>query len=245
MNYFNSLTELEQINTINLGDKATLQVNEFVDFVKPLLPEIKKGEAAKAKVAEYYLAHKDSYTDASKKMLDSFMTQVGVSSGYISQLKKAKEYVNSIQNPSLKGYVEEHPVTVQYRLAKSPHEKVMEKFQSGEHCSKREAESFTRVNSEDKISEVTEATKTEYQLKQQREQDLVDDTSLKYIYDTKVAQTYMTGTTNSSIASTMQKISNLTTCDEKRAKQLDHLIELCQEAKRLPSSYVHPKLSLL
>ena len=47
----------------------------------------------------------------------------------------------------------------------------------------------------------------------------------------------LAGTTNSAIAACMEKVSRLTTCDEKREKQFLHLMALCEEALRLPRYY--------
>ena len=236
-NYHNTLTEIDSINTTHLGEKASSQVNDFVTFVKPLIPDIRKGEAAKAKIAEYYLEHKSQYTDGCIKVLEPLVNQLGVSGGYISQIKKAKEYKDNIHNKNLKQWVEEHPVSVQYYIAKSPHDKVMEKFQTGEHCSKREAQDFTRVKTEPDTTPVAEEVKTEYQLRCEREQALVEDSSYPYLSQQSFASTFMGGTTNSILAACMEKVSRLSTCDDKRQKQLDHLIHLCQEAKKLPSHY--------
>ena len=175
MNYFNALTELETINTTQLSEKGSQQVQDFQDFVTPLIPDIRNGEAAKAKIAEYYLEHKNQYTEGCVKVLEPLVNQLGVSAGYISQIKKAKEYKDSIQDTSLEQWVDEHPISIQYHIAKAPHEKVMEKFMTGEHCSKREAESFTRVKSEVKIKPGLEPASSEYQLKVEKAKVLVED----------------------------------------------------------------------
>ena len=218
MNYYNTLTELESINTTHLSDKGLAQVAEFEAFVTPLIPDIRKGDAAKAKIAEFYLRHKSQYTDGCVKVLEPLINQLGVSAGYISQLKKAKEYKDNILHPQLKQWVDEHPVTIQYRLSKAPHKSVMEKFLTGKHCSKREAENFTRVKNEKQLTQPAEPTPTDYQIKVQRAQEMAEDTSYKYLINSEFAQTFMAGTTNSTIAACMEKVSRLTTCDKKEKR---------------------------
>ena len=114
MNYFNELTEIESVTTTHLSTKGSEQVNDFIDFVKPLIPDIKKGEAAKAKIAQYYLDNKSEYTDGCVKVLEPLANQLGVSPGYISQIKKAGEYKNTLSNLGLRQWVDEHPVSIQY-----------------------------------------------------------------------------------------------------------------------------------
>ena len=88
----------------------------------PLIPDIRKGDADKAKIAEFYLENKSQYIDGCKKVLELLISQLGVSAGYISQIKKAKEYKDNIHHPHLKQWVKEHPVNIQYRLSKALHE---------------------------------------------------------------------------------------------------------------------------
>ena len=87
------------------------------------------------------------------------------------------------------------------------------------------------------MSQPADETKTDFQLQQERYAEMVEDESYKYITNSKFAQTFMAGTTNSAIAACMEKVSRLTTCDEKREKQLLHLMALCEEALRLPRYY--------
>ena len=242
MNYYNALTELETIDATHLSVKGSEQMNDFISFATPLIPDIKRGDAAKAKIAQYYLERKATYTEGCQKMLEPLIAQLGVSGGYISQIKKANEYKESLHNDSLKQWVDEHPVTIQYRLAKAPHQQVMEKFLSGEHCSKREVENFTRVKPE--VTEVelepcSEPTLTEYQEQLKKQQDLIDDSELPYIHNHDSAKAYLASTTSSALAVCMEKINRLSTCDEDRRKQLLHLIKLAEKALELPAHYQH------
>ena len=242
MNYHNALTEIESINTTHLSAKGSEQVLDFKEFVEPLIPDIKRGEAAKAKIAEYYLEHKATYTEGAVACLEPLVQQLGVSGAYISQIKKAKEFKQSIHNPNLKQWVEEHPITVQYRLAKAPHQQMMEKFMSGEHCSQREVERFTRVDAEApevELEPCSEPTLTEYQEQLKKQQDLIDDIELPYIHNHDSAKAYLASTTSSALAVCMEKINRLSTCDEDRRKQLLHLIKLAEKALELPAHYQH------
>ena len=226
MNYFNALTELDTLNTTHLSEKGSQQVQDFVEFVTPLMPDIKRGEAAKAKIAEYYLERKATYTEGCNKLLEPLVGQLGVSSSYISQIKKAKEYKSGLLNEGLAQWVDEHPVSVQYHIAKSPHDKVMEAFMSGEHLSKRQAQEFTRVKTE--LDAASNDTVSDYKLKQDAADKLIEDTTHPYIRNKQAADAYMAATTSGSIAATMEKLSHLKTCDEQRRKQMKHLIKLAQ-----------------
>ena len=96
---------------------------------------------------------------------------------------------------------------------------------------------FIKNNKEEAASQPADETKADFQLQQERYAEMVEDESYKYITNSKFAQTFMAGTTNSAIAACMEKVSRLTTCDEKREKQLLHLMALCEEALRLPRYY--------
>ena len=69
------------------------------------------------------------------KVLEPLVKQLGVSAEYISQIKKAGEYKDSLTNPGLRQWVEEHPVSVQYEITRIPHESVTKKFMTGQHFS--------------------------------------------------------------------------------------------------------------
>ena len=103
----------------------------------------------------------------------------------------------------------------------------------GAHFTKSELEIIIKNNKEETASQ----PKTDFQLQQERYAEMVEDESYKYITNSKFAQTFMAGTTNSAVAAFMEKVSRLTTCDEKRERQLLHLMALCEEALRLPRYY--------
>lgn len=90
----------------------------------------------------------------------------------------------------------------------------MEKFYTGDHCSKREAENFTRVQNEKKLTQSAETTPTDYQLKVQKAQEIAQDTFYKCLVNSEFAHTFMAGTTNSTITACMEKVSQLTTSNE-------------------------------
>ena len=121
------------------SDKGSAQVAEFEAFVTPLIPDIRKGDAAKARIAELNLENLSQYTDGCKWILEPLISQPGMSAGYINQLKKAEVYKDINHHPQSKQWVEEHPVTIQYLISKAPHESVMKKFQTGKHYSKHKA----------------------------------------------------------------------------------------------------------
>ena len=82
------------------SDKGSAQVAEFEAFVTPLIPDIRKGDAAKARIAELYLENLSQYTDGCKWILEPLISQLGMSAGYINQLKRAEEYKDIIHHPS-------------------------------------------------------------------------------------------------------------------------------------------------
>ena len=205
MNYYKTLAELESINTTHLSDKDSAQVAEFEAFVTPLIPDIRKGDAAKAKIAEFYLEHKSQYTDGCVKVLEPLINQLGVSAGYISQLKKAKEYKDNINNPQLKSWVAEHPVSIQYHIAKAPHATVIKKFKTGENCSFRETQEFKRLKKEEeKLNPVTEETKTHFQLQQERYEAMVESDEKPLIRTKRAAACLMAGTRKDVLAAAAQ-----------------------------------------
>ena len=241
MNYFNTLTELESIKTTHLSNKGSVQVQDFIEFVRPLIPDIKKGEAAKAKIAKYYLEHKSEYTEGCKNALEPLVNQLGVSPGYISQIKKADEYKNSLHDTSLRTWVDEHPVSIQYYLTRVDHQDLISKYKTGEHFSKKEAQSSIQPKVKTEPTDpTTEYTRTQFQIQMETADRLANDESKPYLYDTKSAQTYMNSTTPSVIAACMQKVSEIKVCDEKRYKQLAHLQKVISEAMRKPSFYTKP-----
>ena len=127
------------IDTSRLSDKGKGQVAAFVQFVEPLIDDIKRGDSAKAKVAEYFLEHQSTYTEGARNLLDPLMEQLGISPSYRSKLCTTLKYRSETTNKSLKSYIEEHPVFVQYLMAKMPYEEVHKKMMSGFHFSQREA----------------------------------------------------------------------------------------------------------
>ena len=58
-----------------------------------------------------------------------------------------------------------------------------------------------------------EPTPTDYQIKVQRAQEMGQDTNHKYLVNSMFAQTFMAGTTSSTIAACMEKVSQFTTCN--------------------------------
>ena len=212
MNYFNNLCELNTLtDTTHLSDKGVKQVEAFVSYVTPLIPDIKKGDAAKAAIASYYLEHKSGYTQGTKKMLEPLVNTLGVSSGYISQVKKAKEFVGSIQSKDISAWVSEHPITVQYRMAKLDHDQLHTKFKTGEHFSRSEVESFTRVNpaSKEEPVPVSAEVSTAYKDTQTKINDLIGDESKKWITNYGSASAYLSSGRSDLIRAALQVVSDI------------------------------------
>lgn len=238
MNYFNSLTLTD---TVHLSDKGVEQINEFREYVTPLIPDIRKGDTAKASIAEYYLERKSGYTDGVKKILEPLVEQLGVSNSYISQIKKAKEFKASIASIEMKQWVNEHPISVQYHLAKIPRDDLHSKFMLGEHFSKREAEKFTRVKKEeDDINTVTPETKTAYQLQEERYQSMADSDEYGLLRTAEHARVFCAGNRKAVLAAAAQVLYNIKYQDPELIKIIDIISQLSQKALEKPL-YVSPR----
>ena len=236
MNYFQTLCELDTLNnTVHLSEKGAAQINEFREYVTPLIPDIRKGDVAKASIAEFYLGKKSEYTDGVKKLLEPLVEQLGVSAGYISQVKKTKEFKESIANPSLKEWVDEHPVTVQYRLSKVPTEELTRKMMTGEHFSKREAEKFTQGKKEkEQLNPVSQETKTEYQLKQERFQQMAESDEYPLLRETSHAAVFCSGNRKAILAAAAQVLFTINWQDPELEKIVGIVHRLSGEALQKP-----------
>ena len=76
MTLTNHFAPLAYLDTTHLNDKGQKQVTEFVQFVEPPIDDIKRGDSAKAKVAEYFLENQSTYTDGARSLLDPLMEQL-------------------------------------------------------------------------------------------------------------------------------------------------------------------------
>jgi hypothetical protein len=236
MNYFNSLCELNTLNnTVHLSEKGAQQINEFREYVTPLIPDIRKGDAAKASIAEYYLDRKEGYTDGVKKILEPLVEQLGVSNGYISQIKKAREFKASIASSEMKQWVDEHPISVQYELAKADHHQLMDVYKKGEHCTLRQARGFRQPKTEgDTLNTATPETKTEYQLQQERYQAMADSDEFPLLRDAKHAQVFCAGNRKAILAAAAQVLYNIKYQDPELEKILVIVNQLSQKALEKP-----------
>jgi hypothetical protein len=237
MNYFNSLCELDTLNnTVHLSEKGAQQINEFREYVTPLIPDIRKGDAAKAIIAEYYLDKKEGYTDGVKKILEPLVEQLGVSGSYISQIKKAREFKASIASSEMKQWVDEHPISVQYELAKADHHQLMDVYKKGEHCTLRQARNFRLPKKEeDNLNTVTRETKTAYQLQQERYQEMADSDEYKLLRTAEHAQVFCTGSRKSVLAAAAQVLYNIKYQDPELEKILVIINQLSQKALEKPA----------
>lgn len=240
MNYFNSLAELDIVEPVHLSEKGSQQIKEFKDFATPLLGDIRKGDAAKAKIAEYYLEHKAEYTDGAVKILEPLVEQLGVSKGYISQVKQAKEFKGALHHNGLSQWVSEHPVSVQYYLTRIPHQDLMSKYMTGEHFSKREAQETIRVNQVTEVRPVEEPTKTAFQLQQEKEAKMVEDEEYPLIRSNAGARSYMNGTRKGRIEACAQTLLDMkykpgnSESDQELRRMLGGLRKLLDRVEGLP-----------
>lgn len=186
----NNLTTLVSPDTTHLSEKGSLQVSDYLNFVQSKFDDIKQGELAKQQVARYYL--EQELTEGADKLITGINDALGISKGYLSQIRSASKFVDSlgsdISSKKLKAYVEEHPITVQYRMSKVNPDVIREKMMTGQRFTKSEAEKFTRVNQPDKIPNPASPPVVQ----ESRTQQLVDGDK-KYIDDMTVASAYTFG----------------------------------------------------
>ena len=110
----------------------------------------------------------------------------------------------------------------------------MSKFLTGSHCSKREAEEFTRVKKLEKVSPATEPVKTEFQQALERQQDMVDNDQYPLIRTTGAAAVYMAGNRKDILAAAAQVLHNYKYRDENLAKLIDIISSLADNAQKKP-----------
>lgn len=234
-NYYNPLAI---IDVSALSEKGQQQVNDFIDYLRPRYCAIKDGELTKEEVARHYLEMESSYTDGAKARISTLTDGLGISKGYLSKIRSARKLLERYSlDRTASNWIDEHPVSCQYLMGKVSHNDLYKKLMTGTHFTRSELEIIIKNNKEEAASQPADETKADFQLQQERYAEMVEDESYKYITNSKFAQTFMAGTTNSAIAACMEKVSRLTTCDEKREKQLLHLMALCEEALRLPRYY--------
>ena len=179
-----------------------------------------------------------SYTDGAKARISALTDGIGISKGYLSKIRSARKLLERYSSDrAASNWIEEHPVSCQYLMGKVSNNDLHKKLMTGIHFTRSELEIIIKNNKEEIASQPADETKTDFQLQQERYAEMVEDESYKYITNSKFAQGFMAGNANSAIAACMEKVSRLTTRDEKREKQLLHLMALCEEALRLPRYY--------
>ena len=232
MTLTNHFAPLTYIDTSRLSDKGQRQVSEFVQFVEPLIDDIKRGDSAKAKVAEYFLQHQSTYTDGARNLLDPLMEQLCISAGYRSKLRTALKYRSETTDKSLQSYIAEHPVTTQYLMAKMPHEEVHKKTMSGFHFSQREAAAKVSSKKPDKKPEEQELTHDQFM--KEKHKEIAADPDYKYLSDAASAKVYCSGQGRAIILACMQVLSEINWHNPKYEKALTHLQHLAKEASQKP-----------
>ena len=232
MTLTNHFAPLAYLDTTHLNDKGQKQVTEFVQFVEPPIDDIKRGDSAKTKVAEYFLEHQSTYTDGARSLLDPLMEQLCISPGYRSKLQTALKYRSETTDKSLQPYIAEHPVTVQYLMAKIPHDEVHEKMMSGYHFSQREAAAKVSSRKPDKKAEGQELTHDHFM--KEKHKELAADPEYKYLSDEASAKVYCSGQTKAIILACMQVLSEINWHNPKYEKALTHLQHLAKEASQKP-----------
>ena len=214
------------IDTSTLCIEGTNQINAFIEFVSPLVEYIAKGEAAKAKVIEYFLSHKDSYTNEARKLLYSFMEKSDISRTYIFKVRKALEYRKQTDNAYTRVFIEEHPIGSQYLMSNVDSSLVRERALEGIHFTKRELESFCSPGKTLKEKKLDKD--------KQSDLDMVSNTDYKYLVEAKAAELYRIGTRRTLMMACMQTLSDMNYKDPKLEKALLHLNEIINEVMSKP-----------
>ena len=160
------------------------------------------------------------------------MEQLCISPGYRSKLRTALKYRSETTDKSLQSYIAEHPVTVQYLMAKIPHDEVHEKMMSGYHFSQREATARVSSRKPDKKAEGQELTHDHFM--KEKHKELAADPEYKYLSDEASAKVYCSGQTKAIILACMQVLSEINWHNPKYEKALTHLQHLAKEASQKP-----------
>lgn len=239
-NYYSPLASINNLDVAHLSEKGAANVQELIDYVRPRYQSIIDGATAKQEVARFYLERSGDYTDGANKLITNIITALGISKGYISKIKSADKYLETLHLDTLKTWVSEHPITCQYYIAKQDHQTTMDKFTSGSHFSRTELEVNAKEAKELKPAE--QPTPEIVEEVKSKTQELIDDPSRVYINTISQAATALGSVRGDLIAATMDTVSRIKYMDSKREKQLRHLIKLCNEALAKPE-YVPQPLS--
>lgn len=224
-------------DTTHLSERGSTQVNDFIEFVKTQFDDIKKGEFAKQKVARYYL-EQENLTDGADKVITGINEALGISKGYLSKIRTAGKFINSLGNDihsqKVKSFVEEHPVSTQYYMTKMDVEDITDKMKSGERFSFREAQEFPRGNQpEIVVTEVTPAPEpVQSELEKEREilKQKIDDESLEFITSFGSAKAYLAGSTADVVRAAIQRVMEIECGSQQMESMLRHLADVCNTA---------------
>lgn len=239
-NHYSPLAAINNLDVTHLSEKGAVFVKEFIDYVRPRYNSIIDGATKKEEVARFYIERSGDYTDGANKLITNISQALGISKGYISKIKSADKYLETLHLDTLKTWVSEHPITCQYYIAKQDHQVTMDKFSTGGHFKQNELEAIAKEAkdlkpAEEPTPEVVEEVKS-------KTQELIDDPSRIYVNTLSQAATVLGSVRGDLIAATMDTVSRIKYMDPKREKQLRHLIKLCNEALAKPE-YVPQPLS--
>jgi len=229
-NYYNPLAV---IDTSALSEKGQQQVNDFIEYLRPRYDTIKNGEVTKEEVAKHYLEMESSYTDGAKARITTLTEGLGISKGYLSKIKNAGKLLDSYSyDKCVSNWIEEHPVSCQYLMSRVGHTELKKKFDTGSHFSKRELESINKASKEvEHIQPVSDKVKTEFELKQERFQEMVDSDEFPLIRDKQTAEVWSVGSRKTILAAAAQVLLNYKYRDEDLAKIIDIVNQLSESAK--------------
>ena len=228
MNYNYSLTTPD---TTHLSEKGSLQVSDFVEVVKTEFNTIKEGELAKQRIVKVYLELEKELTDGAETLISNIMNTLGISKGYVSQVRGATKFVDSLGNDihskKLKSFVEEHPLTTQYEMRKLDKDTIGNKMLTGKRFTRREVENFTRVDTIPNPAPMPTVSLVD--AKQQKAQELINDPSKEWINSLGSAVCYQASSSDL-IRAAIQVVQEMSVCSGAMDNALMILSKECTAA---------------
>jgi hypothetical protein len=172
-----------QIDSYDIKTQAG--VEEFIDFLIPLLREYQQGYHAKHQIAKLYLNSRDRWSIEARKINKQIVEQLDISKGYLSKVQIIMDFRHEhvIRDAQLLHFFDDHPVSVQYYLTKLPVSVIRERMRAGGVFRQRELEQKVSVGNSEQPKLPTE--------KQQHDQDLLQKYQDKrYLGNPKAAAVY-------------------------------------------------------
>lgn len=230
---------LAVINTTHLDHQSLSQVEDFRAYALPLIEDIRKGDTAKAMIAQYYLANKDFYSKETLAFLEPLVESLSISKGYLSKLRQANQYLNRQTNESLKRFIEQHPPTIQYLMSKLDPMTVHTQHLRGKLFAFQQVEQLIRSEkvSARKHSDTTQQVSkplTKLEVQEQEINELIASKHHKYLIDKRSARVYKSGQRKAILLAAMQTLAEINYRNPDHDRALIHLKNLVDQALSKP-----------